>query len=70
MHLPLLSKRGAKEKEKRKERKEETRNKKKKKKKKKKEKEERKKKKRNVSRGVPPLENVFKCRTSALSTIR
>lgn len=69
MHLPLLSKRGAKEKEKRKERrrKEETRNKKK---KKKKEKEERKKKKRNVSRGVPPLENVFKCRTSALSTIR
>lgn len=69
MHLPLLSKRGAKEKEKKKERrrKGETKE-------EEEEKEERKrgggKEKRNVSRGVPLLENVFKCRTSALSTIR
>lgn len=68
MHLPLLSKRGAKEKEKKK--KEEEKGKRKKKKKKKKKEKEGEKEKRNVSRGVPLLENVFKCRTSALSTIR
>lgn len=68
MHLLLLSKRGAKEKEKKK--KEEEKGKRKKKKKKKKKEKEGEKEKRNVSRGVPLLENVFKCRTSALSTIR